>query len=117
MTRRRGYSNGFIGNWIKGLVLHETLFHPAYDPLKRNIFGRTVYWHAREVNEKWNSAEDKGTEILRKYGLDIEVAGNMLRTLVAFIERIPLSLESLGTFVWLRAILGRSHDFYLLLEG
>jgi len=75
---KRGYSNQFIGNWVKGLVLHETLFHPAHDPLKRNIFGRTVYWHAREVNVKWDSAEDKATEILRKYGLNIEAAGNQV---------------------------------------
>ena len=72
---RRIFANRFIGEWVKGLVLHETLSHPAHDPLKRNIFIKPVYWHARDINAKWDSIEKKATAVLRTYGLRVGAAG------------------------------------------
>ncbi|HYA29897.1 MAG TPA: hypothetical protein VEI95_13825, partial [Acidobacteriota bacterium] len=72
---RRGYSNRFIAKWLKGLVLHETLTHPAHDPLKRNIFIKPVYWHAREINATWDAVENMAIRVLKTYGVYVGPQG------------------------------------------
>jgi len=96
---RRGYSNRFIGEWIKGLVLHETLCHPAHDPLKRNIFIKPVYWHARDVNATWDLVESGALRVLRIYGTHVESAGGQVASVFspggvrAFIVRISRAVR------------------------
>ena len=75
------FTNRFIGEWAKGMVLYDTLRHPFIDLLKRNIFVRPVYWHARDINPKWGIVERKALGVLRKFGLHPDVIGTGVRGL------------------------------------
>jgi len=70
------YFNQFLGELLKGLVLRETLSDPRIDNLKRNLFIKPVYWHAHDINAKWDSVGNEANRILRKYWLDAEAAEN-----------------------------------------
>jgi len=72
------YSNRHIGGLARDLVLHLTLADPKIDNLKRNLFIKPVYWHARDINAKWDSVEKEVNTILRKHQLDGEAAGNQV---------------------------------------
>ncbi len=62
------FERPLIGEWLKGLRFYEALCDPRFDPLKRNLFARPVFWHGGEINEpRWRAAEGMAARILRKY--------------------------------------------------
>jgi hypothetical protein len=75
-----------FGKWERGMWLHEALFGPVSDPLKRRIFSMPVYWHSRDIlKDKWESIEKRALTIIKRYGLRETVFG---RTTVFFVKLI-----------------------------
>ncbi len=57
-----------VGAWLKGLRFYEALCDPRFDPLKRSLFARAVYWHGGEINAaSWRAVETRAAHALRKY--------------------------------------------------
>lgn len=69
LARNSRFTGLFTGQLLKGLSLHEALGHPTFDPLKRRLFAKPVYWHADEIRgERWSAIERKAAGILQRYG-------------------------------------------------
>lgn len=62
------FQRPLIGEWLKGLSFYKALCDPRFDPLKRNLFARPVYWHGGEINEpRWRAVESRAACVLHKY--------------------------------------------------
>jgi hypothetical protein len=54
----------YYGHLLKQLIFNEAFYGPIFDPLKRQIFYRPVYWHARPLNHKWKAVDTRASDVL-----------------------------------------------------
>ncbi len=54
----------YIGEFLKRLIFYDSFNGPLFDPFKRRIFLRPVYWHSRPLNDKWNLVESRAARTL-----------------------------------------------------
>lgn len=63
------YTPGLMGEWAKGRAFHKSLNGPMFDPLKRELFIKPVYWHGGKLRMgRWLSISAKAQRTLRIYG-------------------------------------------------
>jgi len=60
------FKNILWGGWEKQMVLYNELFHQHTDPLKREMFNKPVFWHARNINDRWKIIEKKAAKVVHK---------------------------------------------------
>jgi hypothetical protein len=56
----------YIGELFKRLIFYDAFYSPVFDPLKRRIFFRPVYWHSSALNERWTAVEAHASGLLSK---------------------------------------------------
>ncbi len=89
------FTNRFSGEWEKGAWLYKALEGTSYDPLKREIFKRPVYWHTRDINqERWDAAENRALHLISKYGLREGLSGHVIPAVVELMKRVRYGKEA-----------------------
>jgi hypothetical protein len=73
----------FLGGLEKKMILHNEIFHQQTDLLKREIFSKPVYWHARDLNDRWKIIEKGAAIVVNK----TRFAGPMRKALFTYIPR------------------------------
>jgi len=63
----RWYGHPRWGRLARGLTLCETFHGRVFDPLKRRIFFKPVYWHSRDVVHGWREIEATAQATLRLF--------------------------------------------------
>ncbi len=57
LTPQPALQRRLLGNFIRKERFRHWFYSDTFDPLKRNIFFRTVRWHTAPINEKWRKVE------------------------------------------------------------
>lgn len=55
----------WIGQLLRKIMFREAFYSPIFDPLKREIFYKPVYWHSRPLNKQWDKTEAQARKTLR----------------------------------------------------
>ena len=66
LTPNRFFQIPYFGERLKGLIFYDAFYGRVFDPLKRRIFFKPVYWHSRSLNGKWNPVEKHALRLLSK---------------------------------------------------
>ena len=81
----------FLSQRAKGRILNRTVYDPSIDAMRRKAYQITVYWHSREINDRWQQTIERVAELIDRYVAQpprVEGAGIMLRLLKNGIQRI-----------------------------
>jgi hypothetical protein len=87
----------YLGNLIKGVIFYEAFYGPVFDPVKRRIFYRPVYWHSRPLNDQWKVVEARAADVF-----SIALKRPDSATMLAIVDalRMPLRLAIVLAHFW-----------------
>jgi len=83
LEARQALKNIFLGGWEKSMALHNEIFHQQTDPLKREIFSKPVFWHVRDINDRWRITEKEAAKVVNK----TKFAGPIRKALFTYIPK------------------------------
>jgi len=67
-----------VREWSRGLILNRTVYDPAIDVMRRKAYKIPVYWHSRDLNDRWQPTRETVKRLIGKYvSRDLEMPGSV----------------------------------------
>jgi hypothetical protein len=121
LTPRPEYTRRFLGELKKGIIFNRVLSSPFFDPLKRQILYKPVYWHSETINLRdkgpWLFTEARAQRVLRMYGtggLNLNMygaAGGLMLKLTHLRNALRIFRDAVGTKYVLHDADGINHSW------
>jgi hypothetical protein len=87
----------YLGDLLKKSIFHDAFSRRTFDPLKRRIFCRPLYWHSRPLNDKWEAVELKACGVL---SAALQKPNGAVRRFALSTLRLPLRMGIIVGQFW-----------------